>query len=208
MINIISFPDFGCGGLFCTLFNKTTIEWNNNFPNTLMNYEHNGLKIGANYMNNWQYEDSDWLEAVDNCKRKFLGKFCGTHIPLNNLKDLSMFDKKVQICTETLSSKLILWLRAHNLIYLPKHSIDNVVKQKQFAKDFTDMTIKPFHGAINIELSNYLYDVKYRKNIHQSNNLPFDKNVFNTWKNKNAYIFNLQKSNVAFNVFYQNVQNI
>ena len=52
MINIISFPDFGCGGLFCTLFNETTIEWNNNFPNTLMNYEHNGLKIGANYMNN------------------------------------------------------------------------------------------------------------------------------------------------------------
>ena len=40
-----------------------------------MNYEHNGLKIGANYMNNWQYEDSDWLEAVNNCKRKFPGKF-------------------------------------------------------------------------------------------------------------------------------------
>lgn len=208
MINILSFPDFGCGGLFCTLFNETDIEWNSNFPNTLMNYEHNGLKIGANYMNNWTYNNDEWSDAVKNCQRKFPNKFCGTHIPLKNLPDLDQFEHKIQICTQTLSSRLILWLRAHRLIYLPKHSIENVVKQKEFAKDFTNMVIEPFEGAINIELSNYLYDPKYRKNVHATHNLHFDNQTFNEWKKTNAYIFDLQKSNIAFSVFYENIQNI
>ena len=49
---------------------------------------------------------------------------------------------------------------------------------------------------------------KYRKNVHATHNLHFDNQTFNEWKKTNAYIFDLQKSNIAFSVFYENIQNI
>lgn len=206
MINLISFPDFGCGGLFCTMFNRQAITWSKKFPGAMDNIEHSMLKCGANYMNNWQYSDFEWQQSFAKCQKRFPGKFCGTHIPFDKLNIPDAVNKLVQITTETLSSRCILWIRAHHMIYLPKHSINNMVKQKEFVKDFIAMTFKPYKDAINIELSKYLFDEKYRNSIHTVHDLHFDDQTFKQWIDKNQYIFDLRKSNIPFKVFYDNIK--
>ena len=207
MFSILSFPDFGCGGMFCTMFNQQKLEWSDTYLHTVKNEEHDALKIGANYINGWSYDKNDWHKAILSCQKNSKGKFCGTHIPLANLSLPKSVNNLVQICTETISSRLILWLRAHKLIFQPKHSIHNVIKQREFAKDFTNLIVRPYKGAINIELSNYLYDKNYRNHIHNTFDLHFDEHFFLQWKTVNRYVFNLNKSNIAVQVFLDNVTN-
>ena len=205
MVNILSFPDFGCGGLFCTLFNEQTAQWSKKSPATLNNKEHSMLKCDANHRNNWSYDVDKFNSQYNKCQQQFNGKFCGTHIPLQRLKLPDSAGKLIQITTETLSSRMLLWLRAHHIVYLLKHPIENVVKQREFSKDFINMVVKPYHGAINIELGNYFYDKNYRQKVHHIHNLRFDQQTFDQWISVNKYIFDLRKTNMAVKVFLDNL---
>ena len=163
------------------------------------------LKCDANYRNNWSYDLSKFNSQYNKCQQQFNGKFCGTHIPLKKLELPDSAGKLIQITTETLSSRMLLWLRVHHIAYLPKHPIENIIKQSEFAKDFYNMIIEPYTGAINIELGNYFYDRNYRQEVHETHNLTFDQQTFDQWASLNKYIFDLRKTNTAVKVFLDNI---
>lgn len=167
--NVVCFPDFGLGGIICTILNNSDLVFNDSrLVGSTKNNEHNALK-----------DVTDWDAALTALEPD---RWYGTHneygtFPTKNVGNI------IQITTENIQSRFIIFLRAYQFLkpdWVENNTLDSIDPIRELAKQYAlPYIIKKKKQCYNIELIDLVTNPKL---------LFEDLTVWNHWLEKNQYL--------------------
>jgi hypothetical protein len=187
MVKIVSFPEFGCGGIICAILNDEDLEF--------YNMQHiNGIKNESHsYLKNKNIDRFN--DKIKDCFSKNINFWLGTHHHPNIFLENKFVNNIIYVKTTNKFSKVWLALRAS--LGLAKNTHEQYHLYRNLILDFY---IDPFESwyipddwlkdishekIINLELYDFIADEYYRDNLLSNINPYYDKNKFNEWYLKN-----------------------
>ena len=168
--NVVCFPDFGLGGIICTILNQSQIQFHNErLPGSTKNYEHNALKGVDN-----------WNQTIEQLEPD---RWYGTHAEYGNFPT-DKIGNVIQITTEQVHSRFIIFLRAYRFLqpdWEETDDLDSIDPIRELAKQYAiPYVINKKPGCFCVELCDLCYNPKI---------LFEDLSTWNTWAEKNSYIY-------------------
>jgi hypothetical protein len=189
-MNLVCFPNFTAGGLLCDLYNKTQTLIQHG---TVRNKEHSVLKI-SNFdnPNKFVWDDVVYVLWEKRCKQlsaNIVGKYYGTHLPAQGIRNKSDFTHIINITTNSHNSKFYRWLRYYyleidNRFWLDTESKINSKKvQMDNYKNFVLQTSSYDDiDCENVEFSDIVNGSYIQKKL-------LDESYFQDWKKQNNFLF-------------------
>lgn len=176
-MKIICFPHYTCGLLLCNILNEDS-----------GNYYHEAGKIGDSNTIFDQFDLNDLMAQINDFDigNKWISSHCwlGPHI--------NLFDKVINVTTETYKSKLYRWLRTYYHYFSIKQDwkdlsgIDYIDKVRETAKSY----MVPFKSitadnVINIEFADIVESNTALKKIYSKD----IEKYMAPWKLKNLFLY-------------------
>lgn len=167
--NVVCFPDFGLGGIICTILNNSQLTFHDSrLPGSTKNQEHNALK-GV----------KDWNTALQKLEPN---KWYGTHNEYGTFPTEHV-GNAIQITTENVQSRFIIFLRAYRFLkpnWVEDQSLDSIDPIRELAKQYAlPYVINKNKDCYCIELIDLITNPKL---------LFDDLTVWHQWLEKNQYI--------------------
>jgi hypothetical protein len=203
-MNLICFPHYTCGGLFCDILSGKFSDTNSN--GGLISFNHSLGKIGDADTVFVDYDPALLISTIQQISSDDIN-WVGTHCWPGRL-DLTLFDQIINITTTTFKSKLYRWCRAYHLYYYnsdPWAEVKNqarIDKERETAKNY----LIPFEPVIGTNVTNIEFaEVVENSQEFQSLMSPHNSDAHLTrWRNVNKFLYNQNIWNsTAFQRFYE-----
>lgn len=198
-MNLVCFPHYTAGGLFCEILNNVTSKVSSN-GGFLNEYHQYGViqpdkPVLDDYDPQVLYSQIDQLDIPADA-------WIGTHC-WPGLLDVTRFDKIINITTCTFRSRFFRWARMFNLYFSTRmptdlDDMDRIDKMRWLAKEY----VKPYpvflaDNITNIEFASIVdFDVTAKKI------LGFNSR-YGVWKDTNSFLYdrNLWTSDLALRYY-------
>lgn len=198
-MKLICFSNNTAGGLLCNLLNNN-LDLNNHdhFTYRVSSPEHEEFKFGDSASIQKTLDVELWNKKI-HAWQQTTG-WISTHAHPSIIPDLSIFDKVIAITTMSRLSKLYRWVRYYHGWFkvfdpnwIEKDDLESIDKIRCLSYNVFD-PFTPHPACENVEFE----DIVSGKFI-QDNNLNLD--YFNTWKEKNPWLFPVDENSWAIKRF-------
>lgn len=177
-MKVVSFPDFGCGGIICTLLNKEPLVFYH-----LGHVDSLGHFLLKEHSHLTAFNRERFTELL--ALRKYFTGWAGTHCHPTDFVDIDAVDKILYVTVESVESKCLLALRqlefTHGLS--EPRRVEAVLGERWFWPNRWQQQVA-HHKVINVDLYDFYTSQEHRQRVLGD----IDESVFAQWYDRNNYM--------------------